>query len=337
MRVLISAVFIMITQFIANAQSIDVGFLLTPVGSRANGMGDVGAATTPGISATHFNVSKLSFCKNELSLQSSVSYHGLDYLHEFTGYISGFKKIDSSNVVSCSVRYLAADDFYSEYDLSADVSFVHKWNKSFSSAVTSRYINSSWWNAKMVHSYAFDISSYYQHDLVKQRLNLAFGVAISNVGPRLKRSNLYPKTFIPTNFKLGTALSFNRGKKNSFEIGYDANKLLVPSDPIWNINGNVYYPKDHDPDRSALSGMVTSFYDSPHGLKGEINEIRHSFGFEYAHKNKFFFRAGRTYEYLYGAYNSIGFGFRADPLRFDISFRGPLSYSPWQASVSVDL
>jgi hypothetical protein len=120
----------------------------------------------------------------------------------------------------------------------------------------------------------------------------------------------------------------------------DFNKLMVPSPPIYETDGDGNFipdPNDpskfkiragggKDPYRPLLSGMFGSFGDAPDGFPEELNEIISSIGVEYWYKDVFAARAGYHYETPQKGdrkYFTMGIGFRYQVFGIDFAYLVP--------------
>jgi hypothetical protein len=99
----------------------------------------------------------------------------------------------------------------------------------------------------------------------------------------------------------------------------DANKLLVPSLPETDAQGNIVRGKD--PNRSVLNALFSSFADAPGGCKEELQEVRISCGTELSFDKSFFLRTGISLENrLKGSRKFFGFG---------VGYKGIISDQSW--------
>lgn len=160
---------------------------------------------------------------------------------------------------------------------------------------------------KHVFSASADIS-YYQKIDIDEAKKMEFGAAITNLGPKISIDGSGEKTFLPTNLGIGISYTqANAENTNQFTFALDANKLLVPTPPVYDANGNITAGKD--PNRSVLNALFSSFYDAPGGLKEEFREIRINTGAEFAFEKSFFLRAGISLEnQTKGNRKYVGFG-----------------------------
>ena len=99
------------------------------------------------------------------------------------------------------------------------------------------------------------------------------------------------------------------------------NKLLVPTPPIRDQNGNILSGKNDN--RSVVSGIFGSFTDAPGGFKEELQEISYSPGIEYWYNKQFALRTGYFYENPNKGnrqYLTLGAGLRYQDFDFNFSY-----------------
>ena len=91
---------------------------------------------------------------------------------------------------------------------------------------------------------------------------------VSNIGAKMAYTDNAERDFIPTNLRLGTALNMEIDEFNEFTFAFDANKLLVPTQPVYQQqNGAVVYGPDgspiifsgRNPNVGVASGIFGSF------------------------------------------------------------------------------
>ena len=126
---------------------------------------------------------------------------------------------------------------------------------------------------------------------------------------------------MPTNLKIGVANTINLDEYNQFTFALDLNKLLVPTPPILDANGNIVKGKSDDV--SVPAGIFESFTDAPNGASQELQEINISPGIEYWYNKQFALRAGYLYQNPNNGglhYFTLGAGFRYDIYAFDFAY-----------------
>ena len=115
-------------------------------------------------------------------------------------------------------------------------------------------------------SVAVDISAFYSNPRTKfagRDAAFNWGVNISNIGAKMSYSESADRDFIPTNLKLGSALTMKLDDYNSLTFTADANKLLVPTSPIYDQESGVNIVSGYDPNVGVATAMMQSFYDAP--------------------------------------------------------------------------
>ncbi len=166
-------------------------------------------------------------------------------------------------------------------------------------------------------------------ELWEQKAKWALGANISNIGSKMSYTDDVDKNFIPTNLRIGTALTINLDKYNSLAIMADLNKLLVPTPPVYaldTITDKYYIAEGNDPDVSVVGGMFQSFSDAPNGFSEEIHEITYSIGLEYWYDKQFALRAGYFNEHEAKGnrkYFALGAGFKYNVFGIDFSYLIP--------------
>lgn len=332
-----------------------VPFLNITPDSRSGGMGDVGVAISPDANSAYWNPSKLAFIDSKMGFSLSYSPWLAKIVNDMSlSYLSGYYKITREQAIAVSMRYFDLGEIYFKDDqnnpqgdfnpkeVAIDATYARMLTKDFSLGITIRYVNSnltghyqaSTIEAQPANTVAADISAYYRME-TKIGL-LSFGGNISNIGAKVTYSNQDNKDFIPTNLRLGSALTTDIDPYNSITFSIDFNKLLVPSPPIYETdeNGVILVDADDnpiiaagkDPNRNLLSGIFGSFSDAPDGFSEEMQEIMISAGAEYWYNQLFAARMGYFYENQYKGnrqYFTLGVGFRYNVFGFDFAYLVP--------------
>lgn len=311
-----------------------VPFLLITPDSRAGGMGDAGCATSADPNAIHWNVSKLAFAEKKIGF--AVSY--TPWLRALVpdinlAYLAGYYKLKKSGVVAGSLRYFSLGDItftdingntvgqFRPNEFALDIAYTTKLGKHFSGGGAVRYINSNLTGGTFVDGSAtrpgrtvgVDISVLYRKDKLKlgdKKSIFSMGLNVSNIGAKISYSDRNSKgsaNFIPINMRLGAALTLNMDDYNSITFAIDANKLLVPTPPVYqrdssgapisNGSGGYKILAGKDPNRGIAEGIFGSFSDAPGGGKEELHEINYAGGIEYWYNKLFSVRAGFFYEH----------------------------------------
>ncbi|MBS1528860.1 MAG: type IX secretion system outer membrane channel protein PorV [Bacteroidetes bacterium] len=321
-----------------------VPFLLITPDSRSGGMGEAGVAISPDVNANFWNPSKLAFMEGDNDLSASYSPWLRNLVPDVSlSYVSYAHRLDDRNSFGASLRYFNLGTIeltdanqqslgtYTPNEFSVDGSFARKFGNNFSLGLSLRFIHSSLANGaflsgqqiKAANAVASDISLYYKKQLQEfgSDAEFAFGTDISNIGSKVSYTDNGTKYFLPANLKLGIANTINMDATNSITFALDFNKLLVPTPPIVDNNGNII--KGQSDDVSVPTGIFQSFTDAPNGFSQEMQEISISPGLEYWYNKVFALRAGYFYQNANNGglhYFTFGTGLRYDIYAFDFSY-----------------
>lgn len=321
-----------------------VPFLLITPDARTGGMGEAGVAVAPDVNSLSINPSKVAF----LEQQSGFSISYSPWLRNISsdinlGYLSGYYKIDANSTLGTSLRYFSLGKIqltdvnqqdlgtFSPSELAVDLTYARRFGDSFSLGTALRYINSNvatnqfsvGQQNRAGQSLAVDVSAYFKkqtywlgHDAI-----LSAGMNISNIGTKMSYSDAGQEYFLPTNLKIGAAGTFILDDENEITLALDLNKLLVPTQPLYNTDGTIQSGKD--PNRSVPSGIFGSFTDAPGGASEELKEINIASGLEYWYNKKFALRAGYFYENPSKGdrrYFTMGTGVRYEAMELNFSY-----------------
>lgn len=321
-----------------------VPFLLISPDSRAGAMGDVGVATAPDASSMHWNPAKMSFTNDDLGISVSI----VPWLRELVPdinlqYIGGYYRFNKNEAIGYELRYFSLGDItftdntgnvigqYKPNEMAFGTAYSRKLSRDFSIAISARYIYSDLTGGQNAggtetvagQSIASDVSMFYTKPMTiaDRDANFAFGMNISNIGNKISYTETIIRDFIPINLRLGTNLTTEMDDYNKMSIALDFNKLLVPTPPLYDENGNIIAGKD--PEVSVVSGIFQSFGDAPDGFKEEMREINISAGIEYWYANQFALRAGYFHEHdTKGGrqYLTFGSGVKYNVFALDFSY-----------------
>jgi len=336
-------------QFGERIVSTAVPFLTISPTARAAGMGDVGVATSADEASTHFNPAKYAFIKTQMG--AAVSYTpwltnlGINDMALY--YLSGYKKLDNEQTIAFSLRYFNLGDInftdgtggslgvYMPREFAIDGTYARKLSEKLSLGISTRFIYSSLSSDITVNgtttktgiTAAADIGAYYTTGITVGDIpaELSFGGALTNIGAKITYSDSERKDFIPTNLKLGTAYTAQLDNYNKLTIAIDANKLLVPTPPIYEDNGEDI-KNGKDPNRPLLSGIFGSFSDAPGGFAEELKEVSLAGGIEYLYNELFAARAGYFWESAEKGnrkYFTLGVGLKYQVFGFDVAYLIP--------------
>ena len=324
-----------------------VPFLMISSDARASGIGEQGVATSFDNFSQHWNPSKYVFSENSSGFGFSYTPYLSKIVNDvFLGNLTYYIKNSERSAWSFSLKYFSLGDIdvlqnpldipiiESPNEFTIDAGYSLKLNENFGLGITGRFLLSDVKlqsfdaESQAATSVAVDISGFFQSDIVTiGRSNgiLRAGFNISNLGPKMKYTDLGQESFIPTNLKIGSGFEFFSDNSNSLTVSFEINKLLVPtpSIPIYDSSETeiIAYRQD---DIGFLSGIFKSFGDAPDGSSEELKELTYSFGLEYSFNESFFLRSGYFSEHeLKGSrkFITLGTGFKTNSnLSIDLSY-----------------
>lgn len=346
-----------------------VPFLMISPDSRAGGMGDGGCASASDVNSIHWNPSKLGFTEKQMGFGLSYTPWLRTLVPDINlAYLSGYYRTKNSGTFGGAIRYFSLGEItftdingntigqFRPNEFALDFAYAKKLGKNFSVGGTARYINSNLTGGTFVdgsatrpgRTFAVDVSTLYKSNKIKlgEKNGIAsFGVNVSNIGAKISYSDRGGKNnadFIPINLRLGGSLLINIDDYNTVLFIADANKLLVPTPPIYKIkinsttgkpdgieydaNGNPVILAGKDPKRGVAEGIFGSFNDAPGGMKEELREINYSLGMEYWYNKLFAVRTGFFYENPTKGnrkYFTLGAGVRYNVFGIDFAYLIP--------------
>jgi len=368
-----------------------VPFLIINPETRGGGMGDVGVATSADGASLHWNPSKLAFIDNKLG--ASISY--TPWLRALVpdislSYLSFYYKIDRMSTAALSLRYFSLGSIqftdvngantiqFSPNEWSLSGGYARKLSDRFSGGLAAKFINSNLTGGQTVGSatskpgrtVAVDLSVYYENDDIsvgEKDAEIAWGVAISNLGAKISYTDAASRDFLPINLRLGPRFTYHFDDYNKLSFALDFNKYLVPTYPKYAIdtatgspledeNGDKVIASGKNPDRPVPAAVFSSFYDAPgilidngdgtYDVKGgtvfleELSEINIGFGAEYWYDEQFAFRAGYFWEH-YNKGNrkflTVGAGLRLNVFSLDFSYLVPTYFGRSQVAQTSPL
>jgi len=325
-----------------------VPFLTIAPDSRAGAMGDAGVATSPDLYSMHWNPAKYAFIDGNGGFAMSYSPWLRALVPDINlALLTGYYRIDSKQVLASSLMYsslgeIQFTDDYGNYqsthnpnEFSFDVAYSRLFSQHWSGGVALRFIYSNITGGQYVGStetkagisYAADASAYYTTALKlgSKTGNISAGMNFSNIGSKMSYTSDEDPDFIPMNMRLGTTLSVDLDRYNTIGISFDINKLLVPTDPVYQ-DGEIVAGRD--PNVSVPVAIFQSFYDAPNGFGEEMHEFTESIGIEYWYNQQFALRTG----YFNQAdckgnmkYFTAGAGFRLSVFSLDFSYLIPIT------------
>lgn len=340
-----------------------VPFLMIGPDSRSGALGDAGVALSPDANSLHWNPAKMAFSENEVEFSLSYAPWLRALVDDMNlAYLTGVKRINNRQAWGAALRYFSLGNItftdetgttirdFQPAEFSLDVGYSQKLSNRFSGGIAGRFINSNLTggtnvlgaNSKPGRSVAVDVSVFYSNPRTKiagRDAAFNWGVNISNIGAKMSYSESADRDFIPTNLKMGTALKMMLDDYNSLTFTTDANKLLVPTTPIYEQGSGTEIVSGFDPNVGVASAMIQSFYDAPgivnfnedgtHTIEDgsvfreELREFNMGGGIEYLYNDVFAFRTGFFNEhYSKGArqFITLGAGIKYTVFTVDLSY-----------------
>lgn len=273
--------------------------------ARGAALGDAGVATSPDGNSLHWNPAKLGFLKKDYGAALSYSPWLRNIINDMSlTYLSGYKRVSDRGAFSVAMRYFDLGDIqftdevgspvgdFNPKEYTFDLGYGQQLSENLSLGIAARFIHSNLsagiYDSKPGNSAGVDVGIFYTKDQQwgGRDANLSFGGNISNIGPKISYTNLDQKDFLPTNLRLGTAISMNVDAFNKFTLAIDGNKLLVPSPTASNASNPPTVP----------GAIFKSFGDAEGGFSEEMQEVMLSTGLEYMYGDIFAARLGYFYE-----------------------------------------
>lgn len=359
-----------------------VPFLMISPDSRAGGMGDAGVAVSPDVNALHWNPSKLAFAEDKAQFALSYSPWLRNLVPDMNlAYLAFYSKLGdkktSRTAMGASLRYFSLGNItftdingavirdFKPTEFAIDAALAQQFSDKFSGGIAIRYINSNLTggisvqgaNSKAGQSVAADVSFFYTNRDVQlggKDAEFNFGLNISNIGAKMRYTETSETDFIPINLRLGPSLKIELDDYNSIAFNIDANKLLVPTPPVYLLeedtatgnqviatddDGNFVIASGQDPNVGVATGIFGSFSDAPGNVyyddngnvqvesgsktNEELREINLGGGFEYWYAKQFAFRGGYFWEHATKGnrkYFTLGAGLRYNVFAIDLSY-----------------
>lgn len=335
-----------------NVVTTSVPFLAISPDSRSGAMGDVGVATSADANSIHWNAAKLAFLEDDArSFSASYSPWLQQLVPDISlAYLSYAHKLDKNQAFAASFRYFTLGSIeytsmegnslgtFESNEFAFSGAYSLKLSSTLSGGVALRYIYSNLTqaagqtnigeNITPGQSFASDISLYYEGEKFVmeggQTGRISAGFNISNLGTKIRYSETQGGDFIPTNMRLGGG--FVWGLDQYVDLGFflDLNKLLVPTPPQYDSDGNIV--AGQDPDVPFFQGVFQSFSDAPGGFTEEMREVVYNAGMEMWYDQKFALRAGYQHEAMEKGgrqYATLGLGLRFNVFGLDFSYLIP--------------
>lgn len=329
-----------------------VPFLLIAADARSGGMADIGVATSADAFSQQWNPAKYVFAISKQGVGITYTPYLSNLVNDiFLGNLTYYNRLNERSAIATSFRYFSLGDIelretfdqepliQSPNEFTFDVSYALRLSERFSMAVSGRYLSSdlkiqaSNEDASAASSFAIDVAGYYQSEEIGYsdfggRWRAGFN--ISNVGPKIKYDDVGQESFLPTNLGLGVGFDFILDQYNKVGVNLEFNKLLVPTPPDPDLNGDGEVTdaersranQDYQ-DINFFSGMFQSFSDAPDGFSEELKEVIWALGAEYWYQEVFAFRMGFFHESPEKGsrqFLSLGAGFKYTTINIDMSY-----------------
>jgi hypothetical protein len=340
-----------------------VPFLMIAPDSRSGAMGDVGVALSPDANSMHWNPAKMVFSDNEMEMSLSYAPWLRALVDDMNlAYLSSVRRLNQRQAYGLALRYFSLGNItftdevgttirdFQPAELSLDGGFSQKFTDKFSGGFSARFIHSNLTGGTAVQgaesrpgiSVAADVSMYYVNknaDWGKKDGVFSLGMNMSNLGAKMSYTETAARDFIPANLRLGAAYETILDDYNSLTFALDANKLLVPTQPIYALDDPSVIVSGMDPNVGVATGIVHSFYDAPgivtfdtdgnpdilagSVLKEELREVNLGAGMEYNFADVFAFRTGYFYEHFSKGnrqFITLGAGVKYTVFTVDLSY-----------------
>jgi len=338
-------------------------FLLVNPDARSSGTGDATTGLEADANSLFGNAAKIVFAEDwGVSASYSPWMWDLNNDDQRTnmGYVAAYKNFkDNQEAVGVSMRYFSngtiifRDDNgtelqrYRPREYAIDATYARKLGARYSLAITLRYIRSDLGQGsfnglqqKPATAVAGDIGFYSQNygknDPAGNRYS--WGIAFTNIGSKLNYTDVTDrKAFLPANLRIGGGYTFVNTTEHAFTIVADVNKLLIPTPPVYQLDGSGQPTGEildgKDPNRSMTEALFTSFWDAPGGFREELREFTIGGGLEYSFQRQLFIRTGYFYEHPQKGYRqhfAAGLGTCIKGVALDMAYVMPTSNSIYQ-------
>jgi len=335
-----------------NAQNADqrvittaVPFLLIAGDARSAGMADIGVATSADAFSQQWNPAKYAFAESKQAVGVTYTPYLSKLVNDiFLANLTYYNRINERSAVAATFRYFSNGEIelrqtageepliVKPNEFMFDVTYALKLSDRISMGVTGRFINSDLKfdntnDASAASTFAVDISGFYQSEEIAYNDfdgRWRAGFNISNIGPKLKYSDVGQENNIPTNLALGAGFDFILDEYNKIGVTVEVNKLLVPTPQDFDGDGDIDAEDAQAyEDISFFSGIFESFGDAPDGISEELKEFTWALGAEYWYQDSFAFRMGyfnESEEKGFRKFFSLGAGFKYTSINIDVSY-----------------
>lgn len=301
-------------------------FLMIAPGSRAAGMGNAFVAVADDPYATFYNPAGLAYVYGRKATIMHVNWLPGLVSDMFYDYLAFTTSIEGLGTVGINVAYInmgenqGMDEFgnptekfmSSEYAIAATYGTTVTDN--IAVGVGLRFIRSNLApfsagqqkGSGQASAFSFDVGLLYTFPFLNNRLK--YGMAITNMGPKIVYIDEAQADPLPTNLRAGFAFHLINQKYNKLTISTEINKLLVTP------------PKNEDEQADPFyKAIITSWYDEP--FQRELDKITRAIGIEYVYNNLIALRGGYYYDKEGKVkYLTFGAGIQYSLYSFDFSY-----------------
>lgn len=322
--------------------------------ARSAGLGEGGIALSPDGNSAYLNPARLSFLWNKAdstnkSLGISVNYspYARNLIDDMNLLGANVYKVKNEReAFGLSVKYFMAGSVnltdevgtsigvVSSSELSLMGIYSRKLSNKSSLAIGLKYVYSNLTGKQSLlgqslnpaTSFAADI--YYFHIgkvYENQEHWLNYGASITNLGGKVSYGDVSSLNFQPTTLRLGIAEYLHVGRKNRLGLSLDANRLLIPTPPIRDVNGKVI--KGKDPEKiTALGTLIENWSSAPDGFSETLREINYQLGIELTLQELLSLRGGYQYQDQTKGnmkFFTVGLGAKVKGMNLDLSYLIP--------------
>ncbi|WP_153795745.1 PorV/PorQ family protein [Foetidibacter luteolus] len=293
------------------ASPVAVPFLRMNQDIRSAGIGETGVAL-PGDNVTHYaNPARMVQVQSKSAINVAYTPWMTNLAKNIALYsVSGYYKFSDEDVFTAGVRYFKqgrlqmTDDYgqslgeSSPYDMALDLSYARKITDELHIGASFRYINSriisgSYDGYRNGSAVGADLGLYYQSKANVKGQSWHLGMALTNIGSKVKYGAAFNSYQLPTNLALGVAFKQKIEDDHELIFSTEFNKLLV-----------------------APANGKNSFG----------NTLQYNFGGEYTYNSMFSVRAGYSHESKTTGglqFITTGIGLKYKVCRFDMAYLLP--------------
>lgn len=326
-----------------------VPFLGISPDARSAALGDAGVSLSGDQNAIFWNPGRLARSSKSMGGSVSISpwLRGLGVNDVYLGYLSGYYKPNAQSALGLGFTYFSLGSIQMTDPTGASMgtlnpnefaicpTYSRVLSKNLSLGIGLKYFHSNLTGSFQggtgtgnqgfpANSVAVDLGMFYNKDfsLGGNPANFAFGLALSNIGPKISYSDDGNRDFIPSTLRFGPALSMELDAYNKVTFLVDIGKTLVPTpeSSFTTLNANRS-------DQGWIEGMAESLYKAPDGFKEKMQELMIGGGVEYWYDNQFAVRGGYFHESENKGnrkYFTAGIGIRYQTFGLDFAYLLPV-------------